>query len=61
MRVKRTYRGAYLSGRCRYLTAKWLRPGVKAIRAGLWQVQVGRLLVRCSWTLAHQQGRCCRR
>lgn len=52
LRVRRTYRGWYLSGRCRYLKVKWLHRDVRAIRAGLWQVQVGRVLMRCSWTLA---------
>lgn len=44
--VRRTYRGFYLSGRRRYVKVKWLHPGVRAVRWGLWQVQVGRLLVR---------------
>ncbi len=48
MKVKRCVGGIFLSGRHRYMTVKWLRSGVQAIRAGLWQRQVGRLLVRIS-------------
>lgn len=60
VRVKRTYRGVYLSGRRRYVTVKWLRPGVRTVRSGIWQWQVGRLLVRLSWTLKASPvwGRC---
>ncbi len=52
MKIRRTVRGVYLVGRRRYLTVKWLRPGVSAIQAGLRQWQAGRLLVRLSRTLA---------
>lgn len=55
MKLRRTYRAVRLVGRHRYLTIKWLHPGVQAIRAGLWQLQVGRLLVRLSRTLTHQR------
>jgi hypothetical protein len=59
MRLKRTYGGWHLSGRRRYMTVKWLRPGVTAIRSGLWQRQVGRLLVRVARRL--QSCGCCGR
>jgi hypothetical protein len=59
VKIRRAYRGVYLAGHRRYLTVKWLRTGVRAIRAGLWQWQAGRLLVRLSRTLAARQ--CCPR
>lgn len=48
---KRTPRGWYFVGRYRYVTVKWLRRKVRR-RAGVRQVQFGRLLVRLSPTLA---------
>ncbi len=52
VRLKRTVRGWYIVGRRRFVTVKWLRPGVVAIRAGIRTWQVGRLPVRVSRTLA---------
>ncbi len=52
MRARRTVRGWYLVVRRRYLKVVWLRPGVVAIRCGIRQWQVGRLLVRVSRTLS---------
>ncbi len=54
VRLERAVRGWRIVGRTRYLTVKWLRPDVAAVRAGVWQRQVGRLLVRVSRTLAAQ-------
>lgn len=61
MRISRTYRGVHLSGRRRYLTIKWLLPGVRPIRSGIWQARAGRVFVRLAWTLAEQERqRACR-
>jgi len=56
LKARRAYRSVCLIGRRRYLRVKWLLPGVRAIRAGIWQVQIGRLLVRQSWTLDARRG-----
>ncbi len=51
MRVKRAVGGFYVSGCHLFLTVKWLRPRLRALRGGIRQWQVGRLLVRLSPTL----------
>lgn len=57
VKARRVYRGVAVIGPRRYVTVKWLRAGVWAVRAGLWQGQVGRLLVRVSRKLGAGRGR----
>lgn len=43
--LRRTAHGWYLVGRKHYLTVKWV-PGWQAITSGLYQAQLGPLLIR---------------